>query len=183
MAARQRGTGKRTSASGKRCEWECFMNATSIQDSTCWPGSPVVRLREIARLCESCQPLDPALARWLGDVLNAFLERETASLEEIMGLRFGRGGLPWHRAEAMRERDEALRALSREFFADSGPCSRAREIATLAARYGSSAWRIDRTHDAMPAHYAGRPQALLWRAFKSGATMPLGERQIRNILG
>ena len=158
------------------------MNAMSFQDSVHRAGSPVVRLREIARKCESCQPLDPALARWLGNVLNAFLERETTSLEEIMGLRYGRGGLPWRRAEAMRERDEALRALSRKFFTDDGPCARAREIAMLAARYGASAWRIDRNHDAMPERYVGRPQAFLWRAFKSGATMPLGERQIRNIL-
>jgi len=159
------------------------MNATGFQELTYWPASPVVRLREIARLCESCQPLDPLLARWLGGVLNAFLERETASLEEIMGLHYGRGGLPWRRAEAMRERDEALRTLSHEFFADLGPCARAREIATLAARYGASAWRIDRNCSTMPERYIGRPQSLLWQAFKSGATMPLGERQIRNIIG
>lgn len=159
------------------------MNATGIQSSVCQPVSPVVRLRRIARLCESCEPLDPFLAQWLGDVLTAFLEREASSLEEIMGLRFGRGGMPWRRAEAMRERDEALRALSRKFYADEGPCARARIIATQAERYAASAWRIDRNHDAMPRHYAGKPQALLWRAFKSGGTMPLGERQIRNIIG
>lgn len=159
------------------------MNATDFHDSVGQPASPVVRLRRIARSCESCEPLDPLLAQWLGSVLTAFLEREASSLEEIMGLRFGRGGMPWRRAEAMRERDEALRALSRKFFADEGPCARSRTIATLAARYGASAWRIDRNHEAMPQHYSGRPQAFLWRAFKSGATMPLGERQIRNILG
>jgi hypothetical protein len=35
----------------------------------------------------------------------------------------------------------------------------------------------------MPEHYAGTPKELLWRAFSSGATMPIGERQIRNIVG
>lgn len=159
------------------------MNATIIRGSIGVPASPVVRLRRIARQCESCEPLDPFLAQWLGDVLTAFLEREAASLEEIMGLRFGRGGMPWRRAEAMRDRDEALRSLSKQFYADEGPCARSRIIATLAARYATSAWRIDREYDAMPQHYAGKPQAYLWRAFKSGATMPLGERQIRNILG
>lgn len=159
------------------------MSAMSIRQRLCETGSPVVRLRKIARLCESRQPLDPPLAQWLGEVLKTFLERETTSLEEIMGLRYGRGGLPWHRAEALRERDEALRALADAFFADEGPCATSREIAILATRYGASAWRIDRNYDTMPRHYAGKPQAYLWRAFKTGATMPLGERQIRNILG
>ncbi len=159
------------------------MNAMHAGESVGPSRSPVVRLREIARQCESCKPLDPDLARWLGDVLNTFFERETTSLEEIMGLRYGRGGLPWRRAEAMRERDAALRALSKAYFAGHSPCTRSREIARLAARYGTSAWRIDRTRDQMPDHYAGKPQAFLWRAFKSGATMPLGERQIRNIVG
>lgn len=145
-------------------------------------GSPVVRLREIARLCESCEPLDPGLSQWLGEVLKTYLELETASLEEIMGLCYGRGGLPWRRAEAMRERDAALRALAERFLPGLSPCARSREIATLAKRYGASAWQIDREYAEMPEHYAGRPQEFLWRAFKSGATMPLGERQIRNIV-
>jgi hypothetical protein len=141
-----------------------------------------IRLREIARLCESREPLDPFLAQWLGEVLNTFFEHQTTSLEEIMGLRYGRGGLPWRRAEAMRERDSALRALSKGFFADRSPCARSREIATMAARYAASTWLIDRHHDGMPEHYAGKPRAFLWHAFKSGAAMPLGERQIRNIV-
>ena len=159
------------------------MTAMDSRNSIRRSASPVVRLREIARRCESREPLDPALSKWLGEVLNTFFEHETTSLEEIMGLRFGRGGLPWRRAEAMRERNAALRSLSNRFFAGTSPCARSREIATLAARYGASAWRIDRSRDGMPKRYAGRPQAFLWRAFKSGATMPLGERQIRNIVG
>lgn len=146
-------------------------------------GSPVARLRAIARSCQSREPLDPALAQWLGEVLDRFFEHETNSLEEIMGLRYGRGGLPWRRAEAMRERDAALRALSNRFYADRSPCARSREIAVRATRYAASAWLNDRERDTMPAHYAGKPQAFLWRAFRSGATMPLGERQIRNIIG
>ena len=158
------------------------MNTLDVRDTNRQSGSPVVRLREIARLCESRQPLDPPLAQWLGEVLNSFFEHETTSLEEIMGLRFGRGGMPWRRAEAMRERNAALRSLSNRFFAGWSLCTKSREIATLAARYGAGAWLIDRNHDAMPEHYARKPQALLWRAFRSGAAMPLGERQIRNIV-
>jgi len=143
----------------------------------------VMMLREIARLCKSGSPLGRRHTQWLGEVFHTYLEPEAASLEEIMGLSFGRGGLPWRRAEAMRQRDEALRELAAAFFTGTGPCATARKIAALAVRYGASAWRDDRNHDTMPQRYAGKPQAYLWRAFKSGATMPLGERQIRNIVG
>ena len=34
----------------------------------------------------------------------------------------------------------------------------------------------------MPTHYRGRPKAHLWRAFKAGAAMPIGERHLRSIL-
>jgi len=159
------------------------MTVTIARNSNDLAGSPVLMLREIARLCKSGLPLGQRHTQWLGDVIHTYLEREAASLEEIMGLRFGRGGLPWRRAEAIRERDEALRELGTAFFTGTGPCVTAREIATLAVRYGASAWRTDRNHDAMPQRYIGKPQAYLWRAFKSGATMPLGERQIRNIVG
>jgi hypothetical protein len=162
---------------------EISMNAIANQGTLRQMGSPVFRLREIARLCESREPLDPALAQWLGDVLNTFFERGTTSLEEIMGLRYGRGGMPWRRAEAMRQRNAALRILAEDFFADMGPCTRSRRIAVLASRYGASAWRVDRHRSGMPEHYAGTPKELLWRAFSSGATMPIGERQIRNIVG
>jgi hypothetical protein len=34
----------------------------------------------------------------------------------------------------------------------------------------------------MPAHYRATPKEYLWRAFKSQAPVPIGERQLRNIL-
>jgi hypothetical protein len=34
----------------------------------------------------------------------------------------------------------------------------------------------------MPSHYEDTIKQPLWLAFKSGATMPIGERQLRNIL-
>ena len=58
----------------------------------------------------------------------------------------------------------------------------AQEIWTAARRYAASTWRFDRDNDAMPAHYAGTSKECLWRAFKSRAPMPIGERQLRNIL-
>jgi hypothetical protein len=35
----------------------------------------------------------------------------------------------------------------------------------------------------VPDAYAGTPREYLWRAFSSGAAMPLSERQVRNIVG
>lgn len=159
------------------------MSTMIIHSAIRQSASPVVRLRQIANQCESCEPLDPTLSQWLGEVLNAYLEQGSTSLEEIMGLCFGRGGMPWRRAEAMRERDAALRILAEDFFTELSPCGRSRKIASLAGRYGASAWLIDCNRDAMPERYAGTPTELLWRAFRTGATMPLGERQIRNIVG
>jgi hypothetical protein len=46
----------------------------------------------------------------------------------------------------------------------------------------ASAWRFDRNRPEMPLRYKRQPQELLWRAFKSGAFMPLSQRQLRNIL-
>jgi len=53
---------------------------------------------------------------------------------------------------------------------------------TRAVRYGASAWRHDRGVGEMPRAYAGTDREPLWRAFRSGAPMPLGERQLRNII-
>lgn len=142
---------------------------------------PADRLRDIAERCAKGEPLDRTLARWLGNALNDYLRKNASSLEEALGLRYGRGGVPWWREAAIRERDEALRALSKAFFADLGTCHRARRIAKMADRYADSAWRIDKTSGQMPASYTGTPKEFLWRAFRSGAAMPLGERQIRNI--
>jgi hypothetical protein len=52
----------------------------------------------------------------------------------------------------------------------------------MARRYAASAWRHDRENGEMPAHYRGTAKECLWRAFASGATMPLCERQLRTIL-
>jgi len=58
----------------------------------------------------------------------------------------------------------------------------AEAVHRLSCRYGSSSWRFDKGREAMPAAYVGTPQELIWRAFKSGAAMPLCTRQLRTIL-
>lgn len=143
--------------------------------------TPVERLHEIASRCLNGQPLNRRHSRWLGYALASYLGKDSSSLEEALGLRYGRGGVPWWREAALRQRDAALRELAADCFPDSSPCCRSRRIAQLAARYAATGWLADREVPDMPARYAGTPKQYLWRAFKSGAAMPLGERQIRNV--
>jgi len=99
-----------------------------------------------------------------------------------MGLRAPRGGIPWWLEEAMRRRNAALLELAERFFADLSPSAQARQIRLLAVRYGASAWAHDRIASEIPPRYVGMPNGWLWDAFKSGAPMPICERQLRNVL-
>jgi hypothetical protein len=139
-------------------------------------------LREIARRCQTGEPLSNNLSLWLGESLNAFLNRQCNSIEDALGIRAPRGGIPWWREEAIRQRDDAIRKLAAAWFADLRPATQARQVHTLAIRYAASAWRYDRDRDDLPAHYLGKPQQWLWQAFRSGAPMPVCERQLRQIL-
>ena len=140
-------------------------------------------LREISRRCLNGEPLDQDLSRWLGASLTDFLHHRCPSLEVALGLRFPRGGVPWWREEAIRKRDAALRTLSECFMRDMAPAAQARRIYELSVRYAASAWLRDRDENDVPPNYAGRIHEFLWRAFASGAAMPIGERQLRHILG
>lgn len=120
--------------------------------------------------------------RWLGRSLNEFLARRCRSVDEALGLQFSRGGIPWWREEAIRKRDAALRELTARHFADLSITAQARQVHLAAVRYAASAWRFDRNRAAMPPHYARGTHEWLWRAFSSGAPMPIGERQLRHIL-
>jgi hypothetical protein len=139
-------------------------------------------LREIARLCRNGQPLGPELSGWLGGSLDQFLQREAPTIEDAFGLRAPRGGVPWWLEEAMRRRDAALRELARTHFPEATPSAQARQIHTLAVRYGASAWLRDRALAEMPQRYRGRANGWRWRAFRAGAPMPICERQLRTIL-
>lgn len=144
---------------------------------------PVVeRLREISEACQAGEPLDDELAQWLGLCLSRVLDRAAGSFEEAFGLPSGHGGLPWWKELRMRERDAALRDLAESLPADMSLTARAREIHRITSRYAASAWRLDRLHDTMPPQYARTRKELVWRSFRPGAPMPLGERQLRNII-
>jgi len=43
-------------------------------------------------------------------------------------------------------------------------------------------WPRDRTRTRIPARYRDTPEEYLWAAFKSGAPMPLTQRELRRIL-
>ena len=84
--------------------------------------------------------------------------------------------------DAIRLRDAALRELAERFHRTLSVSSQAQEVRRRALRYAASAWRFDRERGAMPPRYDGTQTKYLWRAFKSGAAMPLNELQLRNIL-
>lgn len=142
----------------------------------------IENLREITRRCSAGKPLDKELARWLGSSLASFLDHRCHSVDAALGLRFPQGGVPWWREEAIRARDAALRDLAALFCAEGSTAAKAKRVHTLMVRYAASAWRHDRDREAMPERYVGAPQEYLWRAFTSGAAVPIGERQLRNIL-
>ena len=145
-------------------------------------SATITRLNEICQRLQAGQPLSEDLASWLNGALRRFLDHRTGSMQEAFGLRFPRGGVPWWREEAMRTRDAALRDLARCLVGDLSTNALAKHIHKTARRYGASTWRWDRQRDTMPAEYRGTPREFLWAAFRSGAPMPLGVRQLRNIL-
>jgi hypothetical protein len=165
--------------------WDApIMNEQSFASMslTVGPMATIGNLREIARRCRSGVPLNEPLSQWLGASLDQFLHRRCSTIEDAFGLRAPRGGVPWWLEEAIRCRDAALRELAARHFGDLSIAGRARQIHSIAVRYGASAWRYDREREARPERYHGTAAEWLWRAFKSGAPMPICERQLRNIL-
>jgi hypothetical protein len=144
--------------------------------------STIDNLREVARRCKSGEPLNDDLARWLGSSLERYLVRRCRTIEDAFGLRAPRGGVPWWLEEAMRRRDAALRDLAAHFFSALSLTARAKQIHMLAVRYGASSWLRDHECESIPSAYRGKENEWLWRAFKSGAPMPICERQLRHIL-
>lgn len=141
------------------------------------------KLRKLSEQCLANERLDPELANWLGDALHGYLCRRYRTVEEALGLRFPQGGVPWWREEAIRRRDAVLRRMAERFFAELSPTAQAKKIWTITSRYAASAWRFDRDRSEPPTTYRGTVKEFVWTAFDSGATMPICERQLRNILG
>jgi hypothetical protein len=140
------------------------------------------KLKQIAHHCMSGQELPKDLSLWLGMGLQRFLDHECRSLNDALELHTDRGGVPWWMEEAIRVRDAALRELADLCAPGEGKSGMARCVHELTCRYAASAWRFDALRDAMPPTYADTPKEHLWKAFRSGAAMPISERQLRNIL-
>ena len=139
-------------------------------------------LREIARRWRLGLPLDSDQARWLARSLDDFLQHRSRTIEDALGIRTSRGGMPWWREEATRKRDELLRLLAQRHFAHLSVSQRAHQIHLMLTRYAASGWRFDCRMNEMPDGYRGTSSELLWHAFKTGAAIPVGERHLRTIL-
>ena len=139
-------------------------------------------IEQLRRICRRCLDDSDAQFRWLGQALHEFLTHRCRTVDEALGLRFPRGGIPWWREEATRVRDAALRELAARYYSDQPVSVQARRVCSLSTRYAASAWRFDEGREAMPCHYVGTVREWLWKAFASGAPMPIRERQLRNVL-
>lgn len=91
-------------------------------------------------------------------------------------------GVPWWKAEGIAKRDAALRELYQRFHSDAAPWRAAGEIERQTKIYETGRWRRDKDRNEMPAAYSPHDQEYLWRAFKSGAQMPVARRRLLDIL-
>jgi len=142
----------------------------------------IQNLRAIVECFRQGCALPAELADWLERSLREFLDHRCHSVDEALGLRFAKGGVPWWLEEAMRERDAALRLLVERFFPAESTSARAFHVHEMSERYAAANWIADRLRSELPDRYRGTAKEYLWRAFKSGAPMPLGERRLRTIL-
>jgi hypothetical protein len=140
-------------------------------------------LHAIHNRCMGDLPLTPDLRNWLANSLGRYLGHDCENLNEAFGLIQGHGGVPWWHERAIRQRNAALRALSRETYSDISVYSRAKAIAEISERYQTTCWPRDRQLSEMPECYQDTPKAHLWRAFKSEAKMPVSARRLRTLLG
>jgi hypothetical protein len=143
----------------------------------------ITNMRTVVELCRGHRALPESLSTWLASSLESFLDKKADSLNDAFGVRNLRGGVPWRMEANMRTRDAALRELASRHYGELSVTARASRIQQLAERYAASSWRFDRDRAEMPSAYRGTPHEFLWRAFKSGAAMPLCERQLRKIVG
>jgi hypothetical protein len=144
--------------------------------------STIQSLRMAAEKFALGQLPDPNLLRWLAASLQAYVDHRAASLEEAMGIRRCKGGMPWWKEEAVRARNEALRQACRLIACHDPLAEQVRKVQRAIARYGAGRWRFDRELASMPEPYRGKVEEWLWLAWRSGAPLPLCVRQLRNIL-
>jgi hypothetical protein len=128
--------------------------------------------------------LPEELLIWLARVLGAKDHRRAANEGAAPGLA---GALPAdgaaaHIAARHAARNAVLRALAQRFFPGVPVSIQAALIAVRAERYAQAQWPRYRDRARIPARDRHTPDEYLWAAFKSGAPMPLGKRDLRRIL-
>ena len=143
----------------------------------------VEALYAVHRCCTSERPLPVELRDWLAESIGRYLEHDCDNLNEAFGVIQGHGGVPWWLERAIRVRDSALRALAHAHFSDLSVYGRAKMIASLSERYATTGWPRDQALNRLSEHHRGTPREHLWRAFRSGAKMPVSERRLRTLLG
>jgi hypothetical protein len=147
------------------------------------PGSaPYDRPNDDGRRCGASTTTTGETMDWFDDWIMAFLERNHGANDAPMGLRTVRAGTARRRAQAIRERDAALRELAGRYYPRLRLSAQARTIHMLTIHYAGTRWRRDRALTAPPPHYADAPYELLWRAFAAGAALPVSEPRLRAIL-
>ena len=144
----------------------------------------IAYLRRITAALEVGEPPDPDDGAWLAARLQRYLAAAERGLtvETALDLAPMPGQTSWWTEEATQVRDDALRQMAARFWFEHKPGAQAREIERLALRYGAAGWLRDRDRPDMPERHLGTETEWLWRAFKSGAVMPIKQRQLETIL-
>jgi hypothetical protein len=89
---------------------------------------------------------------------------------------------PEPRAVRVAQRDRLIRELASVHYSHLARSAQAKRIAELVASYAGNGWPRDRGNVSLPAHLGGKPERLLWMAFKLDVIFPFSARQIERIL-
>lgn len=115
---------------------------------------------------------------------SALPDELTLWLERALGVSGARpAAVPGEWRDAATEaRDAVLRALAQRFYPCVPVSTQAARIYALSETYAFVNWPRDRERTQVPARFRDTTDEYLWAAFKSGAPMPLGTRELRRIL-
>ena len=137
---------------------------------------PIARLRRIAAALERGEAASPADAAWFASAVRRY-EAEAAvglDLGRALGLVPPPGGDGWWTLVARRKRNEPIRAMRQQHFADMSIPEAARAIATAGLWYKTTRFHQEQlTSDPK--------KMLLATALETGRPFP-GRRQIETIL-
>jgi hypothetical protein len=111
--------------------------------------------------------IDADVAEAAAASLDAYVEREAASLDDAFGLVRARGERDARNRAALSERDQLLRQAAAQFYPRATPAEAGRLLASKMEWYLTSAWARERGASACPPRHAGRVEECLWKALKA----------------